>query len=441
MPVAFLLWALSLRTKPQVLPFFVVALSCPLAVALWLRCWRTARLLASGLAGTLATLGVLAWGEKLLFSSRLFSATSASDPYKVLGDASNLRTYVFTLVPSVRLLAVSMAVLFAMPLVLGVCYNGLKFAKCLHDRDMHSGQKVCRLSLWCMVCAWLGWYLLLSIGWTRYLFPAMFLGSIFVAVLLKDLVGGFNLPRLVVQGAKVLRQRHFTLRGTGILLTAIVIPMLFLATLGMLYKSFVLLPDDSVVQAAQFLNTHTKTDALVETYDSEIFFLLERSYHYPPDSVQHQLNRRAFFGQDNVIDYDPMAHDLDYLVVGTMSRWWGLCQPVLDSGAFRLLQTYGAYEIYGRVDLARITGAELALAGPTWGTSGQHRGGRLVRGGLTVTAASECAALAHGAERRISFSRHRHLHPSLLRCRNRQYGFDGNKPQRECERQAGADLC
>lgn len=350
MPLALLLWALSLRTKPQVLPFFVVALSFPLAVALWQRCWRTARLLASGLAGTLATLGVLAWGEKLLFSSRLFSATSASDPYKVLGDASNLRTYVCTLVPSVRLLAVSMAVLFAMPLVLGVCYNGLKFAKCLHDRDMHSGQKVCRLSLWCMVCAWLAWYLLLSIGWTRYLFPAMFLGSIFVAVLLRDLVGGFNLPRLVVQGAKVLRQRHFTLRGTGILLTGIVIPMLFLATMGMLYKSFVLLPDDSVVQAAQFLNTHTKTDALVETYDSEIFFLLERSYHYPPDSVQHQLNRRAFFAQDNVIDYDPMAHDPDYLVVGTMSRWWGLYQPVLDSGAFRLLQTYGGYEIYGRVN-------------------------------------------------------------------------------------------
>lgn len=349
-PLAVFFWALSLRTKPQVLPFLVVALSFPLAVALWQRCWQTTQLLASGLAGTLAAFGILAYVERLLFSSPLFSASSGTDPYAVLRDTSNLRTYVCVLIPSIRVTTFVLAAIFALPLVLGLCYNGWKCVRHLRNIDMHGSQEVCRLSLWTMASGWLSWYLLLSIGWTRYLFPAMFIGNIFIAVLLRDLAGGFNLPRLLMRGAEVLRRRRFTSRGMVVLLTAIVVPAMLILTVIMLYGSFIAGPDDSAVRAARFVNTQTKPEALIETYDSELFFLLERSYHYPPDAVQHQLNQRAFLGQRNVIDYDPLARDPDYLVVGPMSEFWQLYQPVLESGAFRLLETCGRYRIYQRLE-------------------------------------------------------------------------------------------
>jgi hypothetical protein len=49
------------------------------------------------------------------------------------------------------------------------------------------------------------------------------------------------------------------------------------------------------------------------------------------------------------IDYDPLAADPDYLVVGYYGRLWDLYDPAIESGAFRLLQEYGTYRIYERV--------------------------------------------------------------------------------------------
>ncbi|NOZ06781.1 MAG: hypothetical protein GXP41_10625, partial [Chloroflexi bacterium] len=85
-----------------------------------------------------------------------------------------------------------------------------------------------------------------------------------------------------------------------------------------------------------------------ETYDSELFFLLNRRYHYPPDQIHVDLIRRAP-RQDVPIDYDPLAADPDYLVVGPFSRGWHLYDPVLEAGAFRLIRNYGRYKIYERV--------------------------------------------------------------------------------------------
>lgn len=349
MPLAILFWALSLRTKPQVLPFFVAALSFPLAIALWKRRWRTAWILTFGLLGTLVATGVLAWGQQLLLNSRLFSPSSGNDPYAVLRDASNLRTYVFVLVPSVRLGAVLMVVLFSMPGVLGLCYTARRYFGNLHQMDLDTEQDVGRLILWTFAASWLIWYLLFSIGWDRYLFPAVFVGNVFTAVLLQDVAGGFNLLRLLRRGVEVLKQRRFTVPGMGILLATTVIPAVFLVTVITLYNSYAVSSDDSVLQAVRFLNTRTKPDALVETYDSELFFLLKRPYHYPPNSVQHQLNRRTFLHQNSVVNYDPLAANPDYLVVGPMSRMWRLYEPILKTGTFRLLRTYGPYEVYERV--------------------------------------------------------------------------------------------
>jgi hypothetical protein len=347
-PLAILFWALSMRTKPQIFPFFIAALSLPLALALWKRQWRTVWMLASALLGTLAAAALLTWLEQLFMSSWLVSPASGGDPYSMVGDPTVLRTYVFTLAPSARLSAFLIAVLFGMPVLLGLLYAAWRFLKDLHEMDLASAREVGRLGLWAFAAGWLLWYLLFSIGFSRYLFPALFVGYIFAAALLVDVAGDSILLGLLKRGAAVIKERRFTGPKMGIVLGAVLVPAVCLLTLPMLYYAYTASSDDSVLDVARFFNTQTEPDALIETYDSEIFFLLDRSYHYPPDSLQHQLNRRAVLGESPVIDYDPLSADPDYLVVGSFSRNWGLYEPVLATEAFRLVRRFDHYEVYER---------------------------------------------------------------------------------------------
>jgi hypothetical protein len=105
----------------------------------------------------------------------------------------------------------------------------------------------------------------------------------------------------------------------------------------------------SVVQAAHFLNSSTPPDTLIETYDSELFFLLDRPYHYPPAQLHVELIRRAFLDPQVLAEYDPLAANPDYLVVGPFSAWVRLYEPLLAAETYRPLQTFGPYQIYERV--------------------------------------------------------------------------------------------
>jgi hypothetical protein len=137
---------------------------------------------------------------------------------------------------------------------------------------------------------------------------------------------------------------------TSVIVVAVIIVTSVPRTAGALYKAYVLEADTSVQQAAEFLNSQTRPDALIETYDSELFFLLNRPYHYPPDQIHVALIRRTFLYDDNaVIDYDPLAANPDYLVVGPHSRQWRLYDSVLKTGQFRLIRAYKRYNVYERI--------------------------------------------------------------------------------------------
>jgi hypothetical protein len=131
----------------------------------------------------------------------------------------------------------------------------------------------------------------------------------------------------------------------AVLLVMISVPV----TLRMLYQSYVVGADASVLEVVDFLNDQTPSDSLIETYDPELFFLLKRRYHYPPDQIHIDLIRRAYLAQEVSIDYNPLAADPDYLVVGPQSKVWRLYDPFLSTGEFRLLKTFRRYNVYERV--------------------------------------------------------------------------------------------
>jgi 4-amino-4-deoxy-L-arabinose transferase-like glycosyltransferase len=349
LPLSVLFWSLGLRTKPQVLPFFAASMIFPLAVSTIRRQRRTAGSVALGLSGGLAATALFAWTERLLLRVTSPGTPTSSNPYAVLGGLSALQTYVFDLTPHARIAAFLLLLLFGTPTVLGLSHAGGSLARTARGKDPLGERDVARLAVWAFAASWLAWYLFFSMGVGRYLFPALFVGSLFVAALVWDLAGGFNPLRLLSRGPAAVKQRRpFAAKAVRLLL-AVAIPALFLSTVIALAQTFTAPSDNSALQTAQYLNNHTSPDALIETYDSELFFMLQRRYHYPPNSVQEELNRRVFQGNDDPIHYDALEADPGYLVVGPGSRDWNLYDPALATGAFRLIQAIGRYDIYERV--------------------------------------------------------------------------------------------
>ena len=340
MPVVVGAWGIALITKMQVLPFWVVSLSIPLLVTLFRRNWQLAGLLLIALIGSLITSQLLLWLQQFLLHSQMLPRSPISGLYDVTA-----------LVPvfSIRLTVLIVTLMFGLPTVLGLCFAAIKFIRNSKEKPCDVHLEVVRLALISLSGSWLAWYLFLSVGWVRYLFPATFIGSIFVAAMLRDLTHDFSLSSTIKRAGYALRHLRFNRQSVGALLAIVLISMTFPETQQMLYRSYVVNADTSAFQVADLLNTQAAPNALIETYDSELFFILNRRYHYPPDQVHVELNRRTFLGQDVSIDYDPLAADPDYLVVGPHSKLWHLYDSVLATGAFRLLHAYSRYDVYERV--------------------------------------------------------------------------------------------
>jgi hypothetical protein len=196
--------------------------------------------------------------------------------------------------------------------------------------------------------SWFAWFALLSVGVPRYLFPATFVAGMFTAALLHDLTNGFR-PSFVVEGLVApLRTRRLTRWSAGAWLATLLVATTAPLTILSYWQHFTA-DERAAFRVAAFLNTQTPPDALIETYESELHFLLDRRYHYPPDQTHVELNRRSLLGQDTPVAYEPPAVHPSYLVVGRFAAGNGLYDAALASGAFREVMQDGRYTVYERI--------------------------------------------------------------------------------------------
>jgi hypothetical protein len=225
------------------------------------------------------------------------------------------------------------------------------------------------LAVFVLTGSWFAWYTLLSASWPRYLFPPAFFGNIFAAAMLWRIAYYIKLP--ATQNRVHQPPPQSMSRGTrdwgglrggdwrfgwkviwqsvgALLVVVLIVVVIPITALSRFYSTYSAGPDTAAVEVTHFLNTQTPPDALIESYDSELFFLLDRPYHYPPDQLNADLALNRL-GYNVTQEYDPLAAKPDYLVVGDFSRDWELYDPVLETGAFRFLQEFGRYEVYERV--------------------------------------------------------------------------------------------
>ena len=212
--------------------------------------------------------------------------------------------------------------------------------------DMLDAVELLRLSILGFVGSWLAWYISLALSLDRYLFPAVFIGSIFTSALIYELTFEFNF-KLTVNNASAIFFRSRKRHNFGAFLALLMIGLLLPFTLSYLYNLYTK-PGISVAEVTQYIENTTEDDVLVETYESELYFLLDRDYHYPPDETDVQIISKVFLNSDEAYEYDPLAVDPDLLVIGQFADLSRIYDQVLSSGEFRLIKTFPDYELYAR---------------------------------------------------------------------------------------------
>ncbi len=325
-PFTILFWGIALLTKKQVFPFWAAALAITLALVLARRQWRLGSVIAAAMIGSYAVSSILNATKRLL----LLGHTLPHPPMD-----GQLQAQALVLDPDIRWATLKVALTFGLPTLLGLGYAVWKLANSHRIQEAGSSHEATKLILFLLASGWLGWYALLSIGWERYAFPPLFLANPFLAVLIYDATGGYS-PQFVIKAARsVVANRRGNWQAitsvAGILLVAMIGNRVALWMQNIVHNSY----DNGYTQTLNFLNKSTASDAVVESFESELFFLLERRYRYPLDV--------------NLGPYDPLAASPDYVVVQQES--WSAphyLKALEKNEKYQLIRTFGNYLVYSK---------------------------------------------------------------------------------------------
>jgi hypothetical protein len=338
--VTMVAWGIALVAKAQTLPFWAASLLVPLSLMLVRRHWTRASLLIVALIGSCTAMVLLLRMQGLILNGRALSSAPMPGIYEVTGWVLNI---------SARQEALIRVVLLGLPTLLGLLYGVQQCWQSVQRGVEQTDRNLLRLMLLSLAGTWFVWYLCLSIGFERYLFPAVFIGSMFTAAALADATEQFDLPRMVRRLRDDLHQ-HRPGRSTLWLGTMAAALLVTLPQIGLtLVSNFLPSNDSPLAEVSAFLNRDTSPMAVIESYDTEIFVQLDRSYHYPPDALSLAAISRTLLMQDTVYNYDPLTANPDYLVVGSFVRAWHIYDAVIASGQFKRVYDNDRYEVYQRV--------------------------------------------------------------------------------------------
>ncbi len=323
-PLAALFYALAMVTKQQVVPFLFISLLIPLVILAFDRDWKQCKIIGSVIIATIIGYQIMAYVQKSLVGASL-PAVTRTQLYLTSAFVPVLKVRFFSLYKAIKNPSI----------ILGLGYMIYGIIRNQRPLLLRDNVQIIQLSLVVLTVTWFTWFILLSIGWIRYLFPIAFMSTIFFGLFLSDLTNGFKSCRALI----------------GVLVFLILVNQL--SSLASIYRGTVNSDNPIIIEVANFINTKTSQDALIETYDMELFPFLKRRYHYPPDLIQLQLNRRRYMLQDVQINYNPIPANPDYLIVGPKSAEWELYDHILESAEFRYIKKFNGYTIYSRVRNAK----------------------------------------------------------------------------------------
>ncbi len=333
--LAGVLLGLAILTKNQFL------LLLPAWVLLWLAdrlYYRQASHADLVLPFVVALVCVVAWyvGQRFLFPSGQQLATRNVQEWS---DA--LGRGILTLSPRRMLEAVKF--LTGQDALYAWALPGGLYAVVLGLRRSRQGLRWAPLVIVSVV--WLGWFVLLSVGWPRYAFLALALLAVAVAQLFHDLTDGYRLPLKELVGQARAGGPVLELGGQAALLALLL--LFVLRPLQGRLSEVVTGGDDSPQRMAAYIVQNLPAGATIETYDPEICFLSGYSCHFPPNMIMDASIKYVWYNAPPPSEfYDFRAHGAPYLLIGDFGRWVHLYDPEVVARDYQLEVSIGNYALY-----------------------------------------------------------------------------------------------
>ena len=186
------------------------------------------------------------------------------------------------------------------------------------------------------------WYIVASVSWIRYAFPALAVASLFIAQWVYDWTHGFKVEWEALRAPSAPALARFgLLMWMGL---AIVGPVAITA------REIAQPPFNAPRAMAEYMNSHVSPEAVVETWEPEMGFLTDHHYHFPPQIL---LNTAVKFiwqnGAPPAAEYAfVQTESPGYVLVGSFARWVQMYPDELLSGAYHLETEIGDYQLYVR---------------------------------------------------------------------------------------------
>jgi hypothetical protein len=323
------LFGLSVITKNQYLIFVLPAIGLTWAANQFY--YRQAKLSVFLIPGAVLMLCYLAWEAVLLFG---LGPATAMENLTYLRQATQGAALVFSpaIMKSVLNDIVSDRAFFGL-LIPALLYGG--------NMALRRSQKGMRWGfLLGLVVVNLGWYLLASIGWSRYAFVGMAFSSLFVTQLISELTGGLL---FVLRAPNESRARaSFRWAMIAWLAVMVVVPLAQTAS------DVISPPFNAPAQMAAYLDQNVSKTALIETWEPEMGFLTDHRFHFAPQALLNEAVGFIWLGKKAPAEDYPVADwgGADYVLVGAFSRWVNLYPPAVLQTSFHLVTEIGGYDLY-----------------------------------------------------------------------------------------------
>ncbi len=193
------------------------------------------------------------------------------------------------------------------------------------------------------------WYVVASISWLRYAFPALAIACFFAArfYLYLGLLPGVAFdPRAwldVIRSGKWPQNVRLGIAGIGLAWLALTLLLSF----SRVVRDIVFPPPNAPLAIADYLNQHVPLEARIETWEAELPFLTDHVYSSPPAAL---LPKAVSFvwqgGPPPAQFYDFEANQPDYVAVGALADWVGIYPAEALATRYDLETTIGAYRLY-----------------------------------------------------------------------------------------------
>ena len=329
-------WGLAWMTKSQVAPFLVVSFAGTIVLMSLRGDWSVVGRLAVGMIGSWGGCRLLIYAKDWLLAGHIM-------PHPPVDGMTEAIALVF--VSSIRLETIHYLFVSWPEYPLGLAYASWRLRQTSYSGGPVSVEQTVQTMLLLLAGSWLAWFAFLCAGEPRYALPGLFLAAPFTAALFHDFTKGFDVAFLARTLTGLLRSRRVTRQGIKAVVVVMLLVMMGWVAVQERYAFRTREDDRDLFAVTHYLNTATPPTAVIETYDSELFLFLQRSYTYAPPRVLVEIIRREQ-GAAKAVTYDPLESRPDYLVVGEYGRWAGFYKPLIAENRVRLVTSIGRYQIY-----------------------------------------------------------------------------------------------